>query len=167
MTLQLFANPYDISAHGFYFSTIEEFDLLYKKNFPVEEYEIEFVDGDEFELKLFESMKCHQGSVSKYFEIIADAWNDVSLQAAICALLENGAAHADDVVEKAGRETTVFEGTLEDYVYDLVNDCYFDKNMPELLKRYFDYSMFANDLRIERSLYEYRFAGTDYVIDFG
>lgn len=35
---------------------------------------------------------------------------------------------------------------LEDVAYDLVNECYFTKDTPELLTRYFDYEAFARDL---------------------
>lgn len=35
---------------------------------------------------------------------------------------------------------------LEDVAYDLVNDCYFTKDVPDILTRYFDYAAFARDL---------------------
>lgn len=35
---------------------------------------------------------------------------------------------------------------LEDVAYDLVNDCYFTKDTPDIFERYFDYSAFARDL---------------------
>ncbi len=35
---------------------------------------------------------------------------------------------------------------LEDVAYDLVNECYFTKDTPDILERYFDYSAFARDL---------------------
>lgn len=35
---------------------------------------------------------------------------------------------------------------LEDVAYDLVNDCYFTKDTPDILTRYFDYAAFARDL---------------------
>lgn len=39
--------------------------------------------------------------------------------------------------------------TLEDVAYDLVNECYFDKNTPDILTRYFDYEAFAHDLSFD------------------
>ena len=35
---------------------------------------------------------------------------------------------------------------LEDVAYDLVNECYFTKDTPDIFERYFDYSAFARDL---------------------
>lgn len=35
---------------------------------------------------------------------------------------------------------------LEDVAYDLVNECYFTKDTPDILTRYFDYTAFARDL---------------------
>ena len=48
---QLHAQPYDISAQGFYFDTAEEYRQKAAKNRNdfggiVEEYEIQFIDGD-------------------------------------------------------------------------------------------------------------------------
>ena len=35
---------------------------------------------------------------------------------------------------------------LEDVAYDLINECYFTKDTPDIFERYFDYSAFARDL---------------------
>jgi antirestriction protein len=41
----------------------------------------------------------------------------------------------------------LYEGSdLEDVAYDLVNDCYFTKDTPDIFTRYFDYAAFARDL---------------------
>ena len=52
MTTTLFANPYDISASGFYFTSMEEYDaksaaLRNECGQPVEEFEIDYIDGDD------------------------------------------------------------------------------------------------------------------------
>ena len=54
---ELFAQPYDISAQGFYFSSAEEYQTKVAKTrndfgFPVEEYEIQFIDGDNLDAHL-------------------------------------------------------------------------------------------------------------------
>jgi len=53
--------------------------------------------------------------------------------------LEYAIDHVDDVAFYQGQ-------TLYDLAYDLVNECYFTKDTPEVLKNYFDYSAFARDL---------------------
>jgi len=35
--IKLYANPYDITAHGWYFSTAEDFEKKFKKHLPVED----------------------------------------------------------------------------------------------------------------------------------
>jgi antirestriction protein len=38
---------------------------------------------------------------------------------------------------------------LEDYAYELVEECYFTKDTPDIFKTYFDYEAFARDLGYE------------------
>lgn len=54
MTLILHAQPYDITAEGFYFRDAEEYyknadELRNSEGGPVEEFEIQFIDGDSLE----------------------------------------------------------------------------------------------------------------------
>ena len=54
---QLHAQPYDLAANGFYFETAEEFTVKAKANRndygqEVEEYEIQFIDGDHIDCDL-------------------------------------------------------------------------------------------------------------------
>ena len=41
------------------------------------------------------------------------------------------------------------EQDLEDVAYELVNECYFTKDTPDILTRYFDYEAFARDLSFD------------------
>lgn len=61
-----YAQPYDISACGFYFSDMEEYDTKYsecRNSFggQVEEFEIQFIDGESIDAQLFEALGIHQG----------------------------------------------------------------------------------------------------------
>lgn len=54
---QLHAQPYDITANGFYFESLEDYADKAKSNRndygdPVEEYEIQFIDGDHMPLHM-------------------------------------------------------------------------------------------------------------------
>ena len=56
----LYAQPYDISATGFYFDSLEEYTQKAAKNFNsfgglVEEYELQFIDGERIDSVLL----CH------------------------------------------------------------------------------------------------------------
>ncbi len=59
--------------------------------------------------------------------------------------------HSNDINEaleciEKGNYTFYSGWDLEDVAIELVNECYFTKDTPEFLKRYFDYDAFARDL---------------------
>ena len=65
---QLHAQPYDISANGFYFETAEEYAakanaLRNDYGDPVEEFEIQFIDGEGIDCDLAKAidLACHLG----------------------------------------------------------------------------------------------------------
>jgi hypothetical protein len=67
---RLYAQPYDISAHGFYFETAAEYNEKASKlrnsyGWPVEEFELQFIDGESIDAKLFEALGVHQGNFAR------------------------------------------------------------------------------------------------------
>lgn len=61
MTILLYAQPYDISAEGFYFRDTEEYakkseKLCNRYGDIVEEFEIQFIDGDLLDCELAKAM---------------------------------------------------------------------------------------------------------------
>ena len=91
---QLYAQPYDISATGFYFETVEE----YKKNAnalrneygdPVEEFEIQFIEGEFIDCDLAKAIGLNQANFARFFEII-DEWEEWEKQQVILAVGECG-----------------------------------------------------------------------------
>lgn len=72
---QLHAQPYDLSATGFYFETVEDFDAKANTNRNdfgqrVEEYEIQFIDGDAIDCALASSVGINQASFSQYLDAV-------------------------------------------------------------------------------------------------
>jgi antirestriction protein len=69
----------------------------------------------------------------------------------IAAAVEAWGYSFEEAIEKqqAGRFILYRGQDLEDVAYDLVNECYFTKDTPELLTRYFDYEAFARDLSFD------------------
>ncbi len=64
---QLFAQPYDISASGFYFNTAEEYTTQASKlrnsyGQPVEEFELQFIDGESIDADLFKALNVNQSN---------------------------------------------------------------------------------------------------------
>ena len=71
MTNTYHATPYDISAAGFYFQTHEEYlkqSASHRNEYgdPVEEYEIQFIDGDNY--RLFGALGINQANLKNWFE---------------------------------------------------------------------------------------------------
>ncbi|MGB1096143.1 MAG: antirestriction protein ArdA, partial [Paracoccaceae bacterium] len=76
----LYANPYDISASGFYFETAEDYHAKAKAlrndyGEPVEEFEIEFIDGDEIDCALAKAWGLCQSNFASFFDACED-WDE-------------------------------------------------------------------------------------------
>lgn len=72
MTL-LFAQPYDVSATGFYFESFEDYQSKAAKAVndygqPVEEFEIEFVDGEDIDCELAKAWDLSRFNIAGFFE---------------------------------------------------------------------------------------------------
>jgi hypothetical protein len=164
VTVRLFANPYDITAKGFYFSSIEDFTSQYEDHLPTEEYEIDFIDGTHAELALFNAMKVSQASLDEYFEIISDLDDDDMAQVGICYLLENGiASDTADAVSRAS-DLTIFEGSLKDYAWEYLDECVFTKETPNIFRNYFDVDAFARDLDVGGDVATFDWCGRHFVV---
>ena len=91
---QFYAQPYDISAAGFYFSDMEEYDAKYttcKNDFGErpEEFEIQFIDGKNEDAELFKVLGIHQGNIHHFIDAV-DEWEEHEKQAVIIAVGECG-----------------------------------------------------------------------------
>ena len=69
-------------------------------------------------------------------------------QKEIAAAIEAYGYDFEEAMEKQQRGYfTFYEGMdLEEVAEELVNDCYFTKDTPDIFTRYFDYAAFARDL---------------------
>lgn len=168
--LQLVATPYDISAPFWYFSSVEEFDEKYAKRLPVEEYEIDFIDGDDFELALFNAMKVNQATVHEYFEKL-DEIGDMREDelAALHFATDHLNLDLDDALDLVDRELRVTEGDAKEHAEQYIDNM---GGVGELgkdtLETYFDYEKFGRDIRddivnsrIEDARYDARRSGED------
>ncbi len=89
---QLHAQPYDLSATGFYFETAEEYIAKVKAlrndyGDPVEEFEIQFIDGDDIDCDLAKAIDLNQANFARYFEIV-DQWEEWEKRLVILAIGE-------------------------------------------------------------------------------
>ena len=70
----LYAQPYDLSATGFYFESVEEYDDKRQKSvndfgLSVEEFEIQFIDGEQIDCELAHAIGIHQGNFAAFMDL--------------------------------------------------------------------------------------------------
>lgn len=151
---ELFAQPYDISAQGFYFHTADEYREKAAKarnayGSPVEEYEILFIDGEDIDARLFKALSISQGTFARFFEI-CDEWDEwqkrkVILAAGECGHAVDLSASPDDI------DIDIYElDSLKDLAEHFVDEGLFG-DIPERLQNYLDYDAIARDLGFDYS----------------
>ncbi len=161
-----YAQPYDVSACGFYFSSMEEYDTKYSKclnNFggQVEEFEIQFIEGDTIDAQLFEALSIHQGNISCFLDSI-DEWEEYEKQALIIAVGE--CSYDFDIVDN---NLSIIED-VDIYLMDSMRELaeqFVDEGLfgeiPESLQFYIDYEAIARDLEMDYN--ETSIAGTNII----
>lgn len=157
-----FAQPYSLDANGFYFTDMEEYQSKYDANrdsfgLPVEEYEIQFIDGGNEEGELFQAAGVDQCTLPRFLEIIDELPG--YQQAALFYLLQQG-RDLEDALNNCD-EVQISHESLEDAAKSFFDEIY-GHEIPEHLQSYIDYSAFANDLRCNGDFVEFEFAGETY-----
>lgn len=160
----LFAQPYNLDATGFYFTSQEEYQVRYDTNRdhwgqPVEEYEIQMIESDnDGDGELFDVLGIGQGNLEQWFD---DVEGKNSHEKSMLFYLVSCAGYGlADALEKID-EVSLFSGRLLEAATDLFDECYAHE-IPENLRTYIDYDAFANDCRCNGDMVEFRFAGEDW-----
>lgn len=155
MTITLFAQPYDISAIGFYFETAEDYDLNAAKavnNYGqrAEEFEIQFIDGAALDCALAGAWGLHQGNFAAYLDTAAD-WDEDRKRRYIIAVGEYGFSH-DDVADDPDNEGVdiYYLDSLRELAESFVSEGLYGP-IPEALQFYIDYDAIARDLAVDFS----------------
>ena len=154
-----FAQPYNIDAVGFYFGDAETYaeqsgSLKDAFGNPVEEFEIQFIDGED--AQLFSACGINQGTLPVWFDSVADL-NDLEKAALYYLCGELGYA-VDVALDKLG-EVSLYEGDLQAAADELFDEIYLD-GVPEAVRAYIDYAKFASDCEIGGDMTEFDFNGT-------
>lgn len=160
-TTTLFAQPYSMDAVGFYFHSFEEYEtksenLQDRFGNPVEEFEIQFIDGDDAEL--FEACGINQSNLSTWFDDIEDM--DEHEKIALYFLTGTLGYNLDQAMDKI-EDVIIFEGDAKEAAEELFDECY-AHTIPENLRWYFDMDKFARDLEIGGDFNEFSYSGTVY-----
>jgi hypothetical protein len=143
----LFAQPYDISAQGFNFTSREQYQEKAAKarnqlGFPIEEYEIQFIDGENIDAQLFEALSVNQCNFSKFLEA-CDTWGDHQKQKVIIGVGECG-YHFDLTSDNPDDlDVDIYElDGLRELAEHFVDEGLFGE-IPERLQSYLDYDAIA------------------------
>lgn len=161
----LHAQPYDISASGFYFRSFEEYEQKSSNHRnaygdEVEEYEIQFIDGDDLDCDLFKALSIHQGNFHHYFTACED-WNEDQKIKVIIAVGEAGYSFDPETDDPDDFDIDLYElGSLRDLAEQFIDEGLFGE-IPENIRFYLDYDAIARDLGMDYS--EILLNGTNYI----
>ncbi|UWR77120.1 antirestriction protein ArdA [Phaeobacter inhibens] len=147
---QLHAQPYDLDAIGFYFESLEEYANKASKNCngfgdPVEEYEIQFVDGDHIDCALAKAWGVNQANIGGYFAA-CDEWEDYQKQIFIIAVGEIGYGFDPEDVHPEEFDVDLYHvDSMKELAVQMVDEGLFG-DIPEHLTNYIDMDAIARDL---------------------
>lgn len=151
-SVSIYANPYDIEAGGFYFSSVEEFEQKAKgrtNNYgqPVEEYGFEFIDGSLLECALAKAIGSNLCNLVKFFEVV-ETWSDDEIIKA-CIMFGEGILHLcewDDYEASDGDDLELYEDmSFTELAEHFVDEGIYG-DIPEHLAYYIDYQAIGRDL---------------------
>ena len=79
-TTTFYAQPYNLDVRGFYFGSMAEYTdksegLTDRYGSPVEEFEIQFIDGNSEDAQLFSSRNVNQCNLEQFFTLV-DEFDD-------------------------------------------------------------------------------------------
>ena len=159
----LHATPYNRDASGFYFENATEYEAkatMHVDRFGnlVEEFEIQFIDGDDAEL--FEACGINQANLNVWFDDI-EFLQDYE-KASLFYLVGVAGYKLDQAIEKMN-EPSIYQGDLLDAATVLFDECYLH-TLPDNIKYYIDYEKFARDCELGGDMCEFEYAGTTYTL---
>ena len=157
------ATPYDMTAIGFYFRTYEEYlekAKTHKNKYgdPVEEYEIQFLDGENY--ALFGALSVNQANLKQWFDEFEGLEGNELVSAIYLA--EYLSYNMDDLKDSLD-DVSLFEGTAKEYAYEYIDDTGLLNEMPENLRFYFDFDAFTRDMIMSGDITEVTINNTNYI----
>lgn len=158
--LTLHAQPYSLNERGFYFKSFEEYEAKYAENvsketgLPVEEYEIQLIDGyadDEF---TFQSMQVNQCNIEEFFEAAEKVSGLVEDEkTAVQYLMQHLQKSFEEALEEC-EDISIYRGTLTEVGMELAEASSLLDGVPDEVSRYFNYEAYARDIELNGGLVE-------------
>lgn len=150
MTLTLYAQPYDTSAVGFYFETVEDYSTRAKANRnasgqTIEEYEIQIIDAENIDCDLAKAWGINQGNFGGFIEAV-EGWNERQKLHYIIAVDECDYSHDQVVDDPEDIDIIIYRlRSMRELAEELVEEGVFGE-IPKHLECYIDYDRIARDL---------------------
>lgn len=147
---QLHAQPYNLDANGFYFESMEDYTSKAKRNRNsfgdvVEEYEIQFIDGEDIDGALAKAWGINQVNIGGYFKA-CNEWEDSQKKIFIIAVGEVGYRFDPNDVQPEEFDVDLYHvNSMKDLAEQMVDEGLFG-DIPEHLERYIDMDAIARDL---------------------
>jgi len=151
--ITLHAQPYDLCANGFYFHNHEEYLVKSKAlrndyGQQVEEFEIQFIDGDDLDCQLFSILEIHQGDVA-VFLTVCESWDESQKINVIIAAGECGYNFDLAKDDPDSFEIELYElNNMRELAEQFVEEGLFVK-VPENIRHDLDMDAIANDLSMD------------------
>ncbi|MGC1497062.1 MAG: antirestriction protein ArdA [Sulfitobacter sp.] len=151
-----YAQPYDIHASGFYFDDAETYhskitSIVNDFGDPVEEFEIQFIDGEQIDCELAQALCPNQVNVLAIMEAI-ETWDEEQKTNVILAVGESG--YSFDLAKDSPDDFDVFVyyvDSLTELAEQFVDEGLYS-DLPAHLSRYIDYDAIAYDLGMDYSM---------------
>ena len=163
--VQLHAQPYDISASGFFFEDTKEYAAKRRKCLndfgqPVEEFDIQFIDGEDIDAELFKALGINQATFALFLEKV-DEWDDSQKKKIIIAVGECGYSVDLNSGDPDDFDIDLYEmDSLRELAEYFVEEGLFGE-IPERIRFYLDYDAMARDLGMDYS--ETTIAGQSFI----
>ena len=149
----LYAQPYAFDASGFHFESADQYTARAERTRtaygePVEEFEIQFIDGECLDAHLFDALSVNQSNLDGYFTVAAD-WTDDQKIRVIVAVGEAGYRFRLGEDEPDDLDIDLYAiDSLSDLAVQFVEDGLFG-DIPKSIENYLDYDAIAHDLSMD------------------
>jgi len=159
-----YAQPYDMDANGFYFSTKYDYKaaLNTSRNSygqQVEEFEIQFIDGDCLDGELFDALAINQATIIGFIDKLVK-WSKDDKIKLILAVGESGYSFDISQDDPADFDIDIYPDTsLRDLADQFVDEGLFGE-ISDRVMMYLDYDRIARDLGYDYT--QTRIAGETY-----
>ena len=155
MTLLFYAQPYDISAEGFYFRSMTDYTKQVKTirnscGNIVEEFEIQYIDGGLLNAEFAKAWQINQANIGQFIEA-ANEWDEEDKIRFILAVGECGYGFDPDDITSDDFEVDIYRhDSMRDLAVEFIEEGIFG-DVPKRLQHYIDYDAIARDLEMDYS----------------